>query len=84
VIAEFKHLKYSEEEWQKLEYITDDDLGAYRKIVTRDGEARWYVRYDTPDGKFMTVQVLDTHGIQQTFAFHTKYIHRWFKLAPAN
>jgi len=74
--------KFSEVEFEKLFHVTEEALEQHKSIVTRTAEALWYVLYDTPDGRYMTVKIWDVDGIQQTQVFHMKYVHMWFKLAP--
>lgn len=77
-----KNRKFSEEEFSNLPYIEEDDLKAGKPIVTRYAESGWYVLYDTPEGKYVTVMTRDLGGIRETICFQIKYIHHHFKLAP--
>jgi hypothetical protein len=74
--------KYTVTEFGKLEHATESVLKSNKPLVTNFGEAKWYVVYDTPDGKYITANVWDTCGIQNTICIPLKFVDHVFRLAP--
>ena len=78
---------YTELEFFKLRSITNEDLASNKPLVYMDNEFRcaesdWYVIYDTPNGKYVTVSLCDTSGIKTTKVFKRQYINANLRLAP--
>ena len=79
---------YTFEEFNNLRYVTDGALVAEKTLIYFDSsknycaESSWYAVYDTPNGKYITVEVWDTDGIKQTVVFKMNHIHHCFRVAP--
>jgi hypothetical protein len=79
---------YTSKEFFALRSITDEAIAANKKLVYfstngKDiGESAWYVIYDTPTGKHITVEIWYSSGIKQTKVFRMENIHYFLRLAP--